>query len=53
MDILRLDWPPYSPDLNPIEKIWHVLKTRLQHHTFDNVKDLIKQVNHIWDVEIE
>jgi transposase len=22
---LLLDWPPYSPDLNPIENIWYRL----------------------------
>jgi transposase len=21
-----VDWPPYSPDLNPIKHIWHHLK---------------------------
>ena len=24
-----LDWPPYSPDLNPIEHIWPLLKDKV------------------------
>ena len=29
MAIPLLDWPPYSPDLNPIEHIWWHLKAKV------------------------
>ena len=29
-DITRLDWPPYSPDMNPIEHMWDQMGHRLE-----------------------
>ena len=26
-----MEFPPRSPDLNPIENVWHVLKYRVEH----------------------
>ncbi|GFW71611.1 transposable element Tcb1 transposase [Trichonephila clavipes] len=28
-DITRIDWPVYSPDLNPIEQVWNMLGRRI------------------------
>ncbi|RPA98886.1 hypothetical protein L873DRAFT_1686154, partial [Choiromyces venosus 120613-1] len=28
--ILKVDWPPNSPDFNPIEHIWTLMKSRIQ-----------------------
>ena len=32
-----MEWPPYSPDLNPIENLWSDFKTRFHKH-FLNLK---------------
>ncbi|OGE49971.1 hypothetical protein PENARI_c019G06796 [Penicillium arizonense] len=29
MDIEVMEWPPYSPDLNPIENLWALLKAKI------------------------
>lgn len=58
-----LDWPPYLPDLNPIENLWSVAKsrfakeyTKLATMPSNNavLTKLIETVEDIWEgIEIE
>lgn len=50
-DFDMLDWPPYSPDLNPIENLWALLKYRLysDYPTAATKEDLIDYVMEIWE----
>jgi len=43
--------PPSSPDFNPIENVWRILKQRIKaRDTFpQNIHDLIKAVQEEWD----
>ena len=43
-NIQTLEWPPYSPDLNPIENMWRKLKSTIfqicpESETFSNNKE--------------
>jgi transposase len=50
--IVPIFWPPYSPDLNPIEKIWNKMKTWLDqtygdsNFTYDRLREVVKEA---WD----
>jgi transposase len=45
-----LDWPPYSPDISPIENVWAEMKRKLYRQgTPDSVDALIAQVLHLWN----
>ena len=49
--IPTLDWPPQSPDMNPIENLWAIIKARRQ-KKFGILKskiELVEQVFEIWE----
>ncbi|RCN44468.1 hypothetical protein ANCCAN_09535 [Ancylostoma caninum] len=47
--IKRIEWPPESPDLNPIEFVWHQLKHFLRHsHKPKNKDELVVGIKKFW-----
>lgn len=45
---LKLEYlPPYSPDYNLIELVWHSAKEYIAHREFENKQQLEKAVNHL------
>jgi transposase len=43
-DLNVLEWPPYSPDLNPIENMWFYLKCQLA-----KFEDPPKSIHELWE----
>lgn len=44
-----LDWPAQSPDLNPIEHLWGLLKRRVRRHTINNREELKRYLRLEWN----
>jgi hypothetical protein len=47
--IQNLDFPPYSPDLNPIEHVWSDLKRRVESRNPHNIQDLKLKIVDEWN----
>ena len=46
-----LPWPAQSPDLNPIEHVWHYIKVKLSgyEHKASSIEELWKRVDYEWN----
>jgi transposase len=53
--IKRMDWPPHSPDLNLIEKVWAMFKYRYRRSVWKkkriprNEQELIALAQEVWE----
>ena len=50
--ICLLDWPGNSPDLNPIENLWMVVKQKLAGVHFNSLSALEEEIKRVWCTEI-
>ena len=44
----KLEWPPYSPDLNPIENVWGIVKQQVGKCDLSKISEVIAKVKEIW-----
>ncbi len=40
MKVKVMEWPSMSPDLNPIEHMWGILKRKVEKHHVSNIQQL-------------
>ena len=50
--VRQLVWPGNSPDLNPIENLWAILKQKVRNKEPKNKQQLINAINDSWEKEI-
>jgi hypothetical protein len=47
-EIKLLDWPAQSPDMNPIETLWGIIKGELEGFVAKNKEELKRKITDIW-----
>ena len=50
-NVILLDWPPYSPELSPIEHLWDKFdrQVRSRHHIPNNAQELTDALQQEWN----
>lgn len=48
-NIIPFFLPPYSPELNPIERVWKVIKRKLSGVLFENINEIFSKVCAAWN----
>jgi hypothetical protein len=46
--VIVLTWPPYSPDLSPIENLWAIVKAKVHSSTYNSKDELVAAVLQVW-----
>lgn len=44
-----MQWPPYSPDMNPIENIWAIMKKQVRQNNPGTLDELKEQIQLAWN----
>jgi transposase-like protein len=51
-DIQVLSWPGNSPDLNPIENLWLIVKKKINYDACKSLDSLKQEVTRVWCMEV-
>ena len=44
-----INWPPQSPDLNPIEQVWNWMAGKIKAKSFEDINELRDYVFALWE----